>query len=208
MIVLQWQSTRGVGKWTFVGPSRLPIARLAWSQKQARKHAQAWVCICSAFTKMLVELLLKQMHARLNGKHPFPGLPGIHNHETLCLSTQLCRQPQEKGSGVRVVGPCQQPVIWLMLTPPARWLSGSAVIPSLKSTDGGQASCSARQKRFVWIPVVICEWAQTPGRRGDNSGPCRKTTNKPENETTSQEVLPCPSLWDTLQGEETDNGHS
>ena len=42
------------------------------------------------------------------------------------------------------------------------------------------------------------EWAQTRVWRGDNScDPCSET----------QRALPCPSLWDTLQGEETDNGH-
>lgn len=83
-----------------------------------------------------------------------------------------------------------------MLTLPARWLPGSAVILSLKGTDGGRSGSSeylfwsVNEHRPCWEGETIVTHAG-------------KKTNKRKNGTTTQEVLPCPSLWDTLQGEET-----
>lgn len=57
-------------------------------------------------------------------------------------------------------------------------------------TDGGS-------EFLFWY----CEWAQT---RVWREGTIVVTHAA---KSITQEVLPCPSLWDTLQGEETDNGH-
>lgn len=139
------------------------------------------------------------MHAGENAKLAFP-YRFIQPWKCLPFLAAL---PTATGRGVRVRRPCQQSVIWFMLSLAACWFLGSVFIPSLKKYGWritGQLFCEAE---MVHLSTCSDLWMSTdPLRRGDtNRDPCRKETKTWK--TTTQEALPCPSLWDTLQGEET-----
>ncbi len=98
-----------------------------------------------------------------------------------------------------------------MLSLPASWLSGSAFILRIRvqMQDHQPAALGLPSPQWSVRQALIVGLNSCSDAVNEHRPKCEEGTIIVTHAAKSitQQALPCPSLWDTLQEEETDNGH-